>query len=75
MIRLLEEHGHSLSMPYSKQITPTLYELRVRGRQEIRIFYCFHNQQAVIIHAFFKKSQKTPHKEIKTALSRISQLT
>jgi len=74
-IKLLETHGNNIGMPYSKQLSNNLYELRVRGRQEIRIFYCFHRNQAVILHAFIKKSQKTPRQETETALNRISFLT
>jgi len=62
-------------MPYSKQILRKLYELRIRGQQEVRIFYCFHQGQAVILHSFIKKTQKTPRKEIKIALNRIYVLT
>lgn len=74
-IRLLQVFGNKLEMPYSKQILPNLYELRVRGQQEVRIFYCFHKNQAVVLHAFIKKSQKTPQKEIQIALKRIRLLT
>jgi len=74
-ISLLEAFGHTLSMPYSKKITTHLYELRIRGQQELRILYCFHNNQAIILHTFIKKSQKTPSKEIKTAVKRRSVLT
>ncbi len=74
-IKLLETFGNKLGMPYSKQISKNLFELRIRGKQEIRILYCFHQNQAVILHFFIKKSQKTPIKEIKIALSRIAVLT
>lgn len=73
-IKLLATFGHRLGMPYSKQISRNLFELRIRGKQEIRIFYCFHQNQAVILHFFIKKSQKTPHREIETALNRIALL-
>lgn len=72
---LLEEYGKKLGMPYSKQIQFNLYELRIRGQQEIRIFYCFHQDKIVFVHAIIKKSKKTPIKDIKTALARINQLT
>lgn len=75
LIKLLERFGNELGMPYSKKLLPNLYELRVRGQQEIRIFYGFHQNQAVVVHLFIKKSQKTPQKEIETALARIAQLT
>lgn len=75
LIQLLRTFGNRLGMPYSKQILHNLYELRVRGSQEVRIFYCFRQNQAVIVHIFIKKSQKTPKKEIETALARIASLT
>jgi|Napbiome12C3dose_1001474.scaffolds.fasta_scaffold00057_3 phage-related protein len=75
LIKLLEKFGNKLGMPYSKQILHNLYELRAREQQEIRIFYCLHQNQAVVVHFFIKKSQKTPQREIKTALARIYDLT
>jgi len=72
---LLEKFKEKLGMPYSRQILTNLYELRIRGKQEIRVFYCFHHSQIVFVHAFIKKSQKTPPQEIKTALVRIKLLT
>lgn len=75
LIDLLKMFGNKLNMPYSKKISHNLYELRIRGQQEIRIFYCFHQNQAVILHFFVKKSQKTPRKEMEIALSRIAILT
>lgn len=74
-IDLLKMFGNQLRMPYSKKIGHNLYELRIRGQQEVRLFYCFHQNQAVIVHALIKKSQKTPKKEIEVALSRINILT
>lgn len=74
-IKLLENIGHSLGMPYSKPISRNLFELRVRGKQEVRIFYCFHNKQACLLHSFVKKTQKTPQKEIAIAQKRQSSLT
>lgn len=73
-IKLLEKYGHNLTMPYSKLISQNLFELRIRGRQEIRIFYCFYNGQIYLLHAFTKKTQKTPQREIHTAKKRISLL-
>ncbi|MEK7111217.1 MAG: type II toxin-antitoxin system RelE/ParE family toxin [Patescibacteria group bacterium] len=74
-IRLLALFGYKLGMPYSKQLANNLYELRVRGRQEVRLFYCFHQDGAVIVHIFVKKSQKTPSGDIETAVNRINLLT
>ena len=72
---LLEMFGEKIGMPYSKHISHNLYELRIRGNREVRILYCFYNQNAVLVHAFVKKPQKTPQKEINIAVSRIKLLT
>ena len=72
---LLEKYDKKLGMPYSKQLQNNLYELRIRGQQEIRVFYCFHQDKIVFVHAIVKKSKKTPIQDIKTALVRIKQLT
>lgn len=67
VIDLLELFGHQLGMPHSKKVDHGLFELRIRGQQEIRIFYIFKNNKTILIHGFVKKSQKTPQKELKVA--------
>jgi phage-related protein len=63
-IDLLERFGNQLGMPHSKHIGNKLFELRIRGHQEIRLFYIFNNNGAVILHGFIKHSQKIPKKEL-----------
>jgi len=70
-IKLLEALGYKLTMPYSKPISRNLFELRIRGQQEIRIFYCFYKNQIYLLHVFIKKTRKTPHREIDIAQKRI----
>ncbi len=68
MINLLEDYAYTLRMPYSKSIdTTNLFELRIRGKQEIRIFYCFYENKIILLHYFIKKSQRTPLNEVKLA--------
>lgn len=67
VISLLREFGNKIGMPHSKHIDINLYELRARGGQEIRIFYTFHSNQAILLHGFIKKSQKTPANELRQA--------
>lgn len=73
-IDLLERYGHLLGMPHSKKLTSDLYELRIRGKQEIRITYTFKNKNIYLLHAFKKQTQKTPRKEIDTSLKRINEI-
>ena len=70
---LLTEFGIRLSSPHVKKVTGTeLWELRILGGDSIRIFYITASGKTFLfLHGFIKKSQKTPKKEIKTALLRL----
>jgi len=68
-IELLEEFENKLGMPHSKHIDNGLLELRIRGKREIRIFYCFNKNKAVLLHVCVKKTQKTPVKELHKAIT------
>jgi len=69
-IKLLANNGPFLKPPYIKKLQNQLYELRISGTVAIRIFYTIHNNEYYLLHAFKKKSQKTPTKELKVALDR-----
>ena len=73
-IDLLEKFGALLGLPHSRHLKDGLLELRVRGKREIRIFYCFQSTSAVLLHACIKKTQTTPVKDIQLARARKSQL-
>jgi phage-related protein len=70
-IDLIENHERIPEI-YLKHLEGTdgLYEIRVQiGNDEIRIFCFFDEGQLVILaNGFYKKSQKTPKKEIEKAL-------
>ena len=53
-----------------------LFELRPRGKEVIaRAFYCFVvDQRIVILHAFVKKTQTTPKKELDIARKRMKEV-
>lgn len=74
LVRLLINYGPFLKPPYSKKIQDKLYELRVSGKLAIRIFYTKISNEYCLLHAFKKKAQKTPRKEIKTALDRAEEI-
>jgi phage-related protein len=71
---LLREFGPYLKPPYIKKLRNQLYELRIKGVSNIRIFYSFQHGRYIVLHAFFKKTAKTPIREIKLALDRLSNL-
>jgi len=76
LVSLIEEFGPMLRLPHSRAMGDGLFELRPRGRSVIgRAFYCFLvGRRVVIIHAFIKKTQKTPEREIKIARKRASKV-
>ena len=53
-----------------------LFELWPRGRSGIgRALYCYLvGKRIVIVHAFIKKTQQTPDKELKLARKRLKEL-
>ena len=65
---LREREGH-LDEPYSKHIKDKIRELRVDfGHSHHRIFYfTFIGKKIILLHAFPKKTAKTPDSEIKKA--------
>ncbi|MBI2018803.1 type II toxin-antitoxin system RelE/ParE family toxin [Candidatus Daviesbacteria bacterium] len=70
---LLKELGTLIGPPHSKKVTGTpLWELRILGGDNIRIFYvAVVNRRFLLLHVFLKKKQKTDTKEIKTAINRL----
>ena len=76
LIELLTEHGPSLRMPHSRAFGDGLVEVRPRGRSGIgRAFYCFLlGKRVVVLHAFIKKTQQTPDKELNLARKRLKEL-
>ncbi len=71
---LLEQFGSKLGPPHTKKISTNLFELRISGKQEIRIFYVFHKSDIFLLHGFIKKSQRIPKKELKIALRKFKGL-
>ncbi len=73
-VELLEELGNTLSMPHSKPLGGGLFELRIHGDESVRIFYCFQNGCALLLHAVKKKSQAIPAHELATARKKLALL-
>lgn len=69
-IAYLKENKGYLDEPYSKHITGKIRELRVDfSKNKHRIFYfTFIEKKIVLLHAFLKKTKKTPRQEITRAL-------
>ena len=65
---LLALRGHELRMPHSKSVENGLFELRVPSKPPIRAIFGFHEDRALIIHIFFKKTMRIPRNEIDYAV-------
>jgi phage-related protein len=73
------QRGNTLGMPQSRVIRTvhgSAFELRIKDKAGIyRVFYVlFEGEKILIPHAFTKKTQKTPKKEIETAKKRLRRL-
>ncbi len=76
LITLLTIGGSFLSLPYTRKLDKDLFELRLLGKVQVRLIYVlFPKKRVVILHGFIKKKQKTPRKEIKTALDRLQYIS
>jgi len=73
-IGLLKEFGLQLGLPYVKHLEGKLWELRIRaGRRAYRVIYfAFTGRRFILLHAFLKKTQKTPRQEIAVARRRLA---
>lgn len=76
IVELLIEYGPDLGLPHSRALGRGLFELRPRGRSGIgRALYGFLvGQRVVVVHAFIKKTQQTPDRELKLARKRIKEI-
>lgn len=74
-LELLKQYNLQVGSSRAKKLTGTeLWELRVLGGDNLRIFYIAVQEKTfLLLHGFKKKSQKTPNKEIKIANTRLSE--
>jgi phage-related protein len=67
----LRQHQGVLGEPYTRHIRDKIRELRVDfGKNRHRVlFFTFVEKNIILLHAFLKKTEKTPEKEINRALT------
>ena len=72
----IEKYGLIAILPHIKKLKNTpLWEIKIVGKESTRILYFSEKQNSIILlHAFVKKTQKTPQKEINIALNRLRKL-
>lgn len=72
-VLLMQEFGtHTIGLPHMCRVSGTdLWEIRVKGKAGIgRMLYGVNGQEIIILHAFIKKTQKTPRQAIELAQKR-----
>lgn len=74
---LIEAHGlDRIGAPHAKHLDGKLWELRITGRDGIArvIYVTTAGRRVVVLHAFVKKTQKTPRQAMETARKRLKEL-
>ena len=75
---LIERHGMgAVHEPYVKHLEGKLWEMRMKGKDGIAraIYVTAKGERVVVVHAFVKKSQKTPLGALETARRRAKEVT
>jgi phage-related protein len=77
IVELIQSHGlERVREPYVKHLEGPLWEMRMKGRSGIAraVYVTAIGKRIVVVHIFAKKTQKTPRREITTALKRAKEL-
>ena len=77
IVGLIRIHGlERVREPYVKHLEGPLWEMRMKGRDGIAraVYVTASGRRVVVVHVFVKKTQKTPRREIETALRRAKEV-
>jgi phage-related protein len=75
---LLESLGpQRVGLPHVRPLGEKLWEMRLTGREGIgrAIYTAAAGRRLVVLHAFVKKTQKTPHRSMDLALKRLKEMS
>jgi phage-related protein len=77
IIDLVQTFGlENVHEPYIKHIEGKIWEMRMKGKDNIgrALYVTAKDKRVVILHAFIKKTQKTPNKAKRLAKERLKEL-
>ena len=76
LARRITAVGPNLGSPHTEALGEGLFELRLKGVDGIaRVFFCaLVRRRVMMLHAFVKKTQKTPPREIALARKRMKEV-
>lgn len=74
ILTYIEGYGLVTVIPHIRKLTGTpLWEIRILGQDSIRILYTAIEKDIIlVVHGFIKKSEKTPRRELQTAINRLN---
>jgi phage-related protein len=75
--QLLTAFGpHNVREPYVKHLQGPVWEMRMRGRDQIAraAYVTVEKERIVVVHVFSKKTQKTSRRDLALALKRAKEL-
>ena len=77
LLDFVKEAGpQELREPHVKPLGNKLWEIRLTGKEGIArvIYVIFKNKQVALLHAFVKKTQKTPTAALQIAMRRLREM-
>jgi phage-related protein len=76
LVEAMKQYGCNLGEPHTKSLGKGLFELRIKASEGIsRVFYCtLSGKTIVILHAFVKKTNAIPKKELEVAQKRLKEV-
>jgi phage-related protein len=77
IVELIEKHGiAAMHEPHVKHLEGRLWEMRMKGRDGIAraIYVTATAVRVVVVHAFTKKTQKTPARALELARARAKEV-
>ena len=71
------EFAWPIGMPLCRSLGDGLWEVRsdLTDGRAARVLFCVASERMVLLHAFIKKTQKTPATDLKLAQKRMKELT
>lgn len=70
------QFGWPIGMPLVRSLKDGLWEVRsnLASQRTARLLLCFHQETLVVLHAFIKKSQRTPPADLALAVRRMKKV-
>jgi phage-related protein len=77
IVHLIRNHGlERMREPYVRPLEGKVWEMRMKGKDGIAraAYVTASGHRVVVVHVFTKKTQRTPRREIETALRRAKEI-